>query len=278
MNDAYSFQCCLMGDVLFKEDVTIKVGITVSGPTTYEWTQSIRQGTWFANALVFWQYIVAQWNTFVVGGTMSVSAELDPDAAGYGSITLSPDSGWGTLVSTYFEVPGAYLEVGLASATLDIGSAFVPTVVANPPGWLVPCWPPTTYERGVSNLTGSSERGHDGTVYSVSGQFQETRVLGLALDRRSQNFDEVNDFIGIWRDYWCRGRSVTYYLDREDIPTVSQDTIGSGDILVLTGHQDRIDFSRVIAYKEFQNKTSDITLGVRPSVVPGQSYMILEAL
>jgi len=272
-----------MGDILFRQDATLKIGIIIAGPTTYEFTVAVRQGTWFAHALAFWQYLINVWNngmylTWTTYGTMAVSLDTDPDSANYLKVMITPDSGWGVLTSTYFEVPGVYADLGLASTPYDMGAVTVPTSVGTLPYVLAPVWPPVTYERGVSNLSGASGRSHDGTVYSTVGAFQETVNLVLALDRREQRYDEVTDFITLWRERWCRGRSVSFYLDRETMPTVTQPTIGSGDVLVLVSNQDKIDFTRTIAYKEFQDKMADIVFGIKtptPATAEGQSYYIL---
>lgn len=277
----YSLQCCLMGDILFRSDVTLRIGIIRTGPVTDEQQIEIRQGTWFANALVFWKYLIDAWNTTYVGGTMAVSIDTDPDSATYRKITVTPDSGFGTLISTYFDVPDAYADVGLPTAVYDMGSVYVPTIVGEVPYLLTPVWPPTVYTRSANNLTGETKRAHDGSVYSVAGGFQESVNLGLALDRRDQRFDEVDDFIQLWRERWCRGRAVTFYLDRENMPTVNQATIGEGDVLVLSGHQDRISFSRVIPYLEFQDALSEVAFSVRtpiPASAEGQSYYVLEQI
>lgn len=283
MNDAYSLQCCLMGDILFRQDATVRIGIIISGPTTYEFQLAVRQGTWFANALVFWQYLINLWNVSMPSsaGTMAVTLDTDPDSANYRKVIITPDPGWGTLTSTYFDVPGVYADVGLPTQVYDMGSVYVPTSVGTLPYMLSPVWPPVSYTRSVTNLTGDVKKAHNGVTYSTAGATQESINLALALDRREQRFDELDDFIELWRMRWVRGRAVTFYLDRENMPTAHQTTIGEGDVLVLSGHQDSINFSRVVPYVEFQDVLSEVTFAQRtptPVTSEGQNYYILEQI
>lgn len=283
MNDAYWVQCCLMGDVLFRQDCTVGFTMTVStGPTTYAYTLDLRAGSWFATPLVFWQYVVAQWNAAMPGGAgqASVTLETDPDLANYGKIAITPDDGWGTITSIGVSCTDTtvYPDIGLAATTYTTSGSsvfYLPVVLRC---FLTPVWPAVSYERSGSNRTGNVARAHDGTVYSIVGTYQETVSLSLALDRRSQTYDEITDFLRIWRERWARGRAVTFYLDREDIETTSSATVDYGDVLLLSDAQTRIDFSRTIDYKEFQDKLSSVTFVVRtplPANQINQAYYLL---
>lgn len=279
MNDAYWVQSCLMGDVLFRQDCTVGFTMTVSGPTTYAYTLPLKAGTWFATPLVFWQYVVEGWNSYVVGGQASVALETDPDMPHYGKIAFTPDTGRGTITSIGVSCTDTtvYPDIGLASTTYTTSGSSVFYLPAVLRCFLTPVWPAVSYDRGVNNKTGNVTRAHDGTVYSTVGTFQETVSLSLAFDRRDRDYDELTDFVRLWRERWARGRAVTFYLDREDIESTLSTRVDKGDVLLLA-EQTKIDLSRTIDYKEFQDKLSAVTFVVRtplPATQTKQSYFLL---
>lgn len=278
MNSA--LQSTFLGDILFRASTVLEITVTVAGPTTYTWTDTVLPGTWFASALHLWQYMVYQWNQNMpaAAGQMAVTLVSDPEDANYGKFLITPDLGWGAISDMQFEVGSQYAEMGITDgggswSTGPEAGAFY-TVAAQ--HILSPYWPPREYTRGMDALNGYSALSQDGTAYSIAGTSQETVKLSITVDRNS-DYTETDAWVALWADRWTRGRAVTFYMDRSDLPTVWAATVGRADVLTLAEADKSIDFKRLVEYKEVQD-TTDGTFVIKPAwpvTDYGQSYYLI---
>lgn len=249
------FQCCLMGDIVFRSPVTIGITLTASG-SDYAWSGTLDAGSWWPNALDLALYMVDAWNS-TQGGSMQVRLIHDPVDTHYRRLEFTPETGFGTVEALTISVPDEFALLGLPTASTDLGSGSSVKYTGLLPNVLTPYWPPALYQFGVDNITGYSEMAHDGTMYSTRGQSQRTVTLSVALDRTT-SFDETLVWMRLWRDRWTRGRSVTFYLDRSKIPESWDTTLSDCDILELPNSGELLDFSRMMQFKELLDYSREV--------------------
>lgn len=259
-------QSTFMGDIIFTEDVQVVVSMEVSDPATYAVTIDIGAGSWFASPLHLWQFACYVWNLNMLGGAGTMTATLvsDPTDANFGKLLVTPDSGWGTITDLDFTFPSSvYADLGLAAATWNLGPGGTPQYTANQIGCLFgPLWPLAEMVRAFDNLTGYSGRAADGTAYSVAGGGQETLALSVNIDR--SDFVELDAWVSLFLDRWSRGRSVVFYLDRDDLPTAFSYSLDGGELLTLTESLNNLDFQRLVDHTETQDSSNSVKFGVRP--------------
>ena len=254
----HDFQSTFMGDVVFRQSATISLSVTVAGPNTYTWSETVDAGTWFPSAYELVRYMVSGWNT-LLGGDMEVSLVTDPSNSDYQKIAITPDGGFGTITSLVLTVPEIWADLGFSSAAHDFGSGNSVKYSGRVPYVLTPYWPISQYELGVENLTGYSEAAHDGSVYSIAGTTQRTLSLNVALDR-SSNFDETVLWMQLWRDRWSRGRAVVFYLDNKRVPAAGASwnpSFAHCDVIEIPANTP-MTFQRMMDTKEWINYTQSI--------------------
>lgn len=276
-----SLQSTWLGDILFTTTANCSVSMTVTGPTTYTWSATFERGTWFASALHLWQYMANQWNLSAApaaGGQMTVTLVSDPEDTNYRKFLITPDTGYGTITAISFVVEGVYLDMGMTADTWNYGATSGAFYTVNQATHLMtPYWPLREYTRGVDTLSGYADRAQDGTPYSLAGATQETVQVGVSLERTS-DYAETDLWLTLWLDRWSRGRAVTLYVDREDLPTAWATTVGRADVLVLTQARKSIDFKRLVEYKEVQDAMESVQFGIKPAwpiTSYGQSYFLV---
>lgn len=257
-------QCTLMGDVVFTASVTANITLTVSGPTTYSTNVAIAAGTWFASALHAMQYIVNEWNTDH-SGQMTVTLVSDPIDANYAKLAFVPETGLGTVTAFSVTIPTFFSSFGFATATTALGSGtstkYTPAVV---PYVLTPYWPLAVYERGMDTIaSGYSGYAEDGTVYSVAAAPQERLTLSFALDRY-QDYAETTVWLTIWTGIWSRGRSVAFYLNRDDLPAAWSSDIGPGGVSLVSEKIEALEFTRLVDRTNAVDYTKAHPFLVRP--------------
>lgn len=244
MSDITDYRATLMGDIVFYTGGEVTISMTVSGPATYEHSEVITPGTWFASPLHFWQWLVSQWNANTVGDEMSVELVADPEDTNYGKFKVTPETGLGTITALSVTIPEVYAACGLASATVDLGAGNTVKYTGVAPYVLTFFWPVAVYNRRVDVLSGYTDYAEDGTVYSTEGEHQEMHELSFALDRYN-GYDEVSRWLALWTYFWARGRSVAFYLDNLALPTVWATTLGDGLSLVSEPVND-LSFDRLV--------------------------------
>lgn len=266
------FQSCFMGDVVFRQATTVGITLTASA-VDYAWSGTLEAGSWWPSALDLVQYMVQSWNN-TWGGDMSVRLIHDPSDTNYRKLEFTPETGLGTVDALVVAIPDEYTLAGLTSAAHDLGSGSGVKLTAVLPYVFTPYWPPTMYDLGVENVTGYSEMAHDGTMYSTRGQAQRTVTLGVALDR-SSDFQETRQWMLLWRDRWTRGRAVTLYLDRSNIPATWSSTLTDCDVLELPASGVTLEFTRMMDLRELSNYTREIQFVhrvPRDNVSPNRAY------
>ena len=266
------FQSVLMGDVLFRNASSIGITLTVSGPTSYTWTETVAAGTWFSSPLALAQYMVNAWNGSTAGNNMAVVLVSDPTDTNYGKLAFTPDTGLGTITAFSITINECYADLGFSAATTALGSGTSVKYSGKCPYVLVPYWPTVKYERGLDNLTGSSSMAHDGTMYSAGGAWQRTVLLSLALD--STDSTETNVWMKLWRDRLTRGRAVTFFMRSNLLPSVwTVDINGLAEVLELVNEGEQMEFTRMIEYKKLIDYSKDLSLVLRaPRLDDAEAY------
>lgn len=252
----FDSQSTFMGDVIFRQEGTIGIRLTNSDPADFLWEEVIPAGTWFPNALSLLQYMAQAW-TSTWGDALAVTLVTDPLDANYRKMTITPPGASGTVTNLILYVPGVWADLGLSSATHDLGAGTSVKYTDVLPCVMTPYWPLAQYDLGTENLSGYAEQAHDGTVYSTAGKAQRTVTLRAALDRGT-GFDETLLWTRLWRDRWTRGRSVTLYLDRDQVPTSYAQFIYNCDILELPSTGTNIELNRMIEHRELINYTQPV--------------------
>jgi hypothetical protein len=174
-----------MGDVVADDDYTFTVNDGVVTATI-----SIPKGSWFANAYVFWLYVVVEHGNMALDYLKWENEELSLYFAG--SITVTWTSGAGNMIA---EVGG------------DFGTAVNTDPLPSTWNTLLPL---IEYTRAVEIHGSSTQRAQDGTSYTVSGVPHETRQLATAIDHRTGSYEEAL-LLAIHRSHWRVGRSVSFY-------------------------------------------------------------------
>lgn len=269
--DESSFRSVFMGDVLFTAASTVvSVTHTVSGPTTYTWTETFYRGTWFSSPLALIQYMVEKWNESVPGGAMSARLVTTTSATtfarpsytgeSYARIEITPDTGFGTITALTFAIADSDIayECGLTSTSQNFGAVsaafnFTRGIYYS----LIPTWPIHRYERGVEPLSGYATRAHDGTTYSYAGNWLSTVDLGVTLDRRDNDYTEFANWRALWGRRWAAGRAVTFYLDEADLPTEWDEDLTNADVLVVASTPDRLTGRRSIEWNDAHAEMRD---------------------
>jgi len=271
MSDS-DFQSVLMGDVLFRTAATLGITLTVSGPTSYTWTETVEAGTWFSSPLALAQYMVSAWNGATAGNSMSVTLVSDPTNSNFRKLAFTPDTGLGTITAFSITVNEVYTDLGFSATTTALGSGTSVKYSGACPYVLIPYWPIAKYDRGVENLTGASGMAHDGTMYSSGGAFQRTVALSLALDRTDMT--EVTLWMRMWRDRLTRGRAVTFFLYSTQLPsTWTVDLNGTAEVLELSNSGENLEFTRMIEYRQLIDYSRDLTLVHRtPRLGDAEAY------
>lgn len=261
-----------MGDVLFRTAAVIGVQLTVSGPTNYTWTETVEAGAWFSSPLALAQYMVNAWNGATAGSNMAVVLVSDPTDANYGKLAFTPDSGLGTITAFTVTVNEVYADLGFASAATSLGSGSSVKYSGVCPYVLVPYWPTAKYERGLDNLTGSSNMAHDGTMYSAGGAWQRTVNLSLALDRT--DIAETSAWMKLWRDRLTRGRAITFFMRSDLLPTTwTTDLNGLAEVLEMPNEGERLEFERMITHRQLIDYSKDLALVWRtPRLDDAEAY------
>lgn len=262
-----------MGDVLITTPTVIGFHQTVSGPATYSWAEALDTGTWFATPLHLVQYIIYKWNSSIPGGQASATIETDPDSTNYGKISITPDTGLGTISSALIEIGDTTVaaECGL-SGTLTAHNSL--TAI---PYILAPLWPLHFYERETEALTGYASPAHDGTPYSFFGHFREKVSVGVSIDRTVNSFSEFTRWRTLWNKRWGAGRAVTLYCDRTLVQTSydGASELADAEALVLESPPtDKLRARRMVDWKEYIDKQETFTFGVRkPLLQVGDTAM-----
>lgn len=266
------FQSVLMGDVLFRASATVGITLTVSGPTSYTWTETIAAGSWFSSPLALAQYMVNAWNGATAGSSMAVTLVSDPTDTNYRKLAFVPDTGLGTITAFSITVGEVYADLGFSAATTALGSGTSTKYSGVCPYVLVPYWPMAKYERGLDNLTGASAMAHDGSTYSSGGSFQRTVNLSLALDRTDMT--ETTAWMKLWRDRLTRGRAITLFMQRSNLPTTwTVDINAIAEVLELRNEGENLDFTRMIEYRQLIDYSRDLALVHRmPRLDDAEAY------
>lgn len=163
---------------------------------------NIPKGSWFANAPSFVAWLNTQL-TLVDPFTIHLERNTD------GSVKL---------VNSSSNKSAVWVEwtSGSGSMLEDLGSLGVTGVAGDFEEWTTPGWsttfPPRSYAQGVTNLDGQISYSHDGTSFSLSGDYQRKIQLGVHLDRR-ENAREYVLWRALWRRWWAQGRSVSFWLE-----------------------------------------------------------------
>lgn len=269
--DESSFRSVFMGDVLFTAASTVvSITHTVSGPTSYTWTETFYRGTWFSSPLALVQYMVEKWNEANPGGAMS--ARLVTDTAvdayigssliqTYARIEITPDTSLGTITALTFAIADSAIayECGFTSTSQNFGAVSAAFNLTRGIYYsLIPTWPIHVYERGVEPLSGYAARAHDGTTYSYAGNWRSTVDLGVTLDRRGADYGEFQLWRGLWARRWAAGRAVTFYLDEADLPSEWDEDLTDADVLVVASTPDRLGGRRSVEWNDAHAELRDV--------------------
>ena len=250
-----------MGDVLFTAASTVvSITHTVSGPTSYAWTETFYRGTWFSSPLALIQYMVEKWNESIPGGQMTARLVTD-DEAPSAIIEITPDTGLGTITALTFAIADATVagECGLTGASQNFGAVSAAFNLSDTLDYsLIPTWPIHAYERGGEPLSGYASRAHDGTTYSYAGNWRSTVDLGVTLDRRDGVYTEFQLWRNLWARRWAAGRAVTFYLDEADLPTEWDEDLTDADVLVVAATPGQLGGRRSIDWNDSHAEVRDV--------------------
>lgn len=212
-----------MSRAYFLTDYTLTTDITVSftsatyGPSSL----TIRAGTWFANAMAGWVYLVSQHQGFT-GAAYTLKFFDDPTNASVGKIQLTVIAG----VLDSFSLSGDtdaiqpfWQWLGGSSTTFTItAGVFLSSVL---PGFFFPYWPLKLYAKGQQHMTGTggAQRAFAGNVGSWGTVPRETIELAVNIDRQSAT--ELEAWYTLWRTRWRVGNTVSMYLWTEGLNGLS---------------------------------------------------------
>ncbi len=177
------------GDVVADDDYTAEFD---DGATQF--TLTFNKGSWFPSPYAFWLYV--QENSDF-GHFLDYFGE---DANGDHYIV--------------FLAPITVTWTGSGNMPAEVGAASL-SAANQTEAWPY-CWnttfPPSIYTRSVAVRGGTSQRGQDGTAYTVVGVPHEKRKLAVILDRRSGAY-EASKWLNLHRNLLRRGRSVAFYME-----------------------------------------------------------------
>lgn len=199
------FRSLFLPDVLADQGYSLEVTDGVNTDTV-----AIPKGAWFANAPCFFVWVNLQLSTVD-------PAEIYLERQSTGRIRLwNVASNAGNLVYTWTGTGRMLTDLG----TFGGGGA---ETFWDIPGWST-TFPLRSYQQGTKNLDGHVSYGHDGSAYSIAGDYQRVVQLGVYLDRR-EGAREYEIWREIWRGWWMQGRSVSFWLEEPGFADGSGDTV-----------------------------------------------------
>ena len=225
-----------MGDVIIPASTGLAWYIEIltdDGGSDFYWSGSYAN-VWFASPLQVVLHAIESFNA-ATGEQVTVGMVTDPDDSDFGKIQLT-----GYTTDIDFGFGGADHEwntiLGITGSSAYSNSATL-TFDTPPDSFFGPVWPIPEYTRGVKAI-GKRDVAADGSIYTHTGMYQETRNLGVQLDRRDNDFTEFEKWRLLWEERWRVGRSVTFYPNSDSLPSGIPSTgdylvVGSADVLVI---------------------------------------------
>lgn len=212
-----------MSRAYFLTDYTLTTDVTVSftSATYGPLVSTIRAGTWFANAMTAWAYLVALHQGFT-DDVYNLKFFDDPTHVSVGKIQLTVTAG--TIDS--FVLTGDtdatqtfWQWLGGSSTTFTFtAGVFLSGVL---PGFFFPYWPLRSYAKGVQHMsgTGGVQRAFAGNVGSWGTVPRETVEVAVNIDRQAAT--ELEAWYTLWRTRWRVGKTVSMYLWTEGLNGLS---------------------------------------------------------
>jgi len=231
-----------LGDILITETTTIDLAVDASNVNFV-----LGAGTWFANAYEMWKYLLG-----VSNPSTGFDVTVTLDATG----TVTMDVGFVIEFEITVDVAAVWAALGLAASyTYEASGTFTtPNVL---PSFFAPAFPLVSYIKSVSSDDRYTDRSQTGVLYSLVGNYQEMREMEVALDYRvgagADSLIEKDLWEELWESYWLIGRSVTVYLDGEDIVSGIPDgvnALSAGESLTFGSAPDKLSYKRVVEYTD----------------------------
>jgi hypothetical protein len=190
---------------VFMGDIMLPAGASILVNGTH--TVSLTPGSWFASALHFWQYILADANTWLVTTY---------------AVTLNPETRVLTVTGSPTVVVPTIPDIGWAAGSQTLTTSTALTAVFHP------AWPVVSLTHSAENQTGNTTLAQDGTAYSIRGEYQRYLALSIPIDRMSGTWDEYRRWVYLWQNYCMHGRALCFYKDSAELPTAATARLGTG--------------------------------------------------
>lgn len=185
-------QLLWIGDVVADKDYTFYItGVTSGAVTITEEPVVVTKGSWFANPLVFWAWVVDQ-----VGDIWHTSTVSFPNP-GEMVFTPAPSAEW-------FATPSS-------GSMIEELSAFsrAPGAPSTSVAVFAPSYPAMVLDIGVMFHHGHSHRAHTGKAFTMPAIEQRTRDVQVQFDYLE--LAEYEQWRNLWDWRFARGRSCTLF-------------------------------------------------------------------